>query len=257
MPDLTDEVVVRFYDPKTNRGYIFRDTMLLNHITRDAVEIAKSFDEALPEEFKVLSREWSLCAALLHIGRAKAVDLEDHLRVDCSSILSNALNSLASALTLLRSGFTLQPGIIIRTCIEAVALVFHLLQNPSHLSLFRSGELKSAKAISTAKKILPVFGPLYGSFSEKFTHIGDYHWRLNTIKKYASGDLPLLANLQFISSGIWLAYVATELAFIECVESPRYWKEQESALPRDNAYAYAPNEQELAWMEAFFNIGEG
>lgn len=256
MTEPADSVCVRFYDPSTKQGYIFTDSMLLNQITRDAVGIAESFDAAMAEELKVLSREWSLCAAMLHIGRARAVAVEDDLRVNCSTILSNTLSSLASALALLRTGFTLQPGIIIRTCIEGVAVVLHLLQKPEEVELYRSGGLKSSKAISTAKKMIPIFGHLYGSFSDKFTHIGEYHWRVNPIKKHTPGEPPLVANLQFISSAIWLAYVASELAFVKCVESPRYWKKQRSTLAGHDAYAYAPSDQELVWMETFFNIGE-
>lgn len=256
MTEPANSVCVRFYDPSTNQGYIFKDTMLLNQLTRDALEIAESFDKAFMSEFKVLSREYSLCSALVYIGRARAAAENDAVREECSTILINSLSSLAAALTLLRSGFTIQPGMIIRTCIEALAVVLHVLQYPDEMDRFRSGKLKSTKAISTAGKILPVFGRLYGSFSKKFTHIGEFHWNVNPVKQHDKGDTALLLNLQFISSGIWLAYVTAELMFIDCVESPRYWKEQKSTKQGHSAYSYEPDDEEVEWMERFFNIGE-
>lgn len=243
-----------YYDEDNKRFLEFHNTMLINQVSRDAIDIGKSFDRLLADEMRVLSKEYTLCTALLFAGRKKSAEDDDTLRLLCVELLTNTMNSLAAAVSLLRSGYTLQPGIIIRTCIEALAVVLHLLQKPSDLQAFQTGQLKSQKTINSAKKVLPIFGNLYGSFSDKFTHISEMHCQLNPLRRFEKGNEALIANLQFIASGLWLTHVTSELAFIESVRSPRYWVSVESPQAGHYAYSYCPGADEMEWM---FNIGEG
>lgn len=50
--------------------------------------------------------------------------------------------------------------------------MLHLGTRPSDLKRFLQGDFDSSKAISSAKKVLPPFGGMYGMLSNEFVHLG-------------------------------------------------------------------------------------
>jgi hypothetical protein len=158
----------------------------------------------------------------------------------------NASNSFAAATAILRMGYVLQPGIIIRSILESISTVFHLLQHPSDLAAYENHTLQSPKTIAAAKKALPPFGSLYGHFSDNFAHIGHLHKSISPIAEFKERHEALEVNLGSLRIAAWLLYVTTELLFNELVSAPRYWR------PVQNGYAYDPLQEERNWMLAFF-----
>ena len=167
--------------------------------------------------------------------------------VACAELLLNAFNSFGAATQLLRGGYCLQPGIIVRSVLEAVSTVLHLVQQPNDFAAYEKGSLRSTRTIDAAKKALPPFGQLYGYFSENFAHIGHLHRSINKLSEYTERHLALEVNLGFLRMAVWLLYVTVELLFNDLVEHPRYWH----SVPK--GYRYDPSENERAWMSSFLH----
>ncbi|MBF6022799.1 hypothetical protein [Lysobacter niastensis] len=242
-------------DNKNQQIIEVRKTVLVNQITRDADRIGRSFDAIHGDDLNKISEQFALCVALLTSGLIKADQEEDELRIACCELLSNALNSLAAATHLVRSGFILQPGIILRSCIESLAVVLHLVQNRSDFESYRNHTFDSTRAITSAKRVFEPFGRIYGMLSKEFTHIGKMHKQVTPIREYSQHDEALTANLQFVAAGVWMCYATCELTFIDTMAKPRYWCEVPTDVPGHSAFSYNPSPSERAWMERFLSIG--
>jgi len=231
-----------------------RNTILINQITRDAERIAESFDKLHGEDLRAISKQFAHCFGLLTSGLIRATQDDDDLRIACGELLQNALNSLAAAVYLLRGGFVLQPGPIIRSSIEALAVVLHLIQFQEDLKAHRAHKFDSTRAIASAKTVFPPFGRIYGLLSKEFTHIGQLHKQFTPIREYTEGYEPLGLNLQFVTSAVWMCYVTCELAFLDVMAASRYWHQVPAPLAGQVAYAFKPGVEEKAWMEQFLGV---
>jgi hypothetical protein len=227
--------------------------MMINQIKRDSVKIASSFDKLCNCHMQEISRLTSVILMVIHRGITKANRENDKLRIACLEMLSNAMNSFVAAATLLRNGYRLQPGILIRTIIETISTVHHLFICPDDLKAFREGRLRSSKTIAAAKEVLPPFGKLYGFYSEQFAHIGKLHQSIQPLTPYDKFDNALATNISFLRLTSWLLYVTIELVCYDIVSKHRYWqylgKNEQGII-----YAYNPNDDERKWMAEY--LGE-
>ena len=235
-------------DPEAKKLYFFTDDMLVNQLRREGPRIEASFDTLCANDLAELSALFSKANGLFFSGMALGRKEDDDLRIACSQLLMNAANSFAAAVAVLRMGYVLQPGIILRSLLEAVSTSLHLLLNPKDLEAYENHTLQSPKTIAAAKKVLPPFGLLYGNYSDNFAHIGHLHKSITPIREYTERHEALNVNLSMLRIAAWLLYVTAELVFNELVECPRYWH------PVEEGYAYAPSDNEKAWMQNFFQF---
>lgn len=241
-------------DPVNERIYEFRRSMLINQISRDADKIAKSFDALHSADLEKMSALFAHCSAILASGLIRAEREEDDLRMACSELLYNSLNSMVAAAYMLRGGFVLQPGPVVRSAIESMAVALHLMQFSEDLQKHREHKFDSTRAISSAKRVFPPFGQMYGLLSREFTHIGSLHKQLTPIREYTGSEESLQLNIQFLTSGIWMCYVSCELVFLDVVSQPRYWRELPEEVQGKTAYSYEPSAEEKAWMADFLGL---
>lgn len=242
------------FDPDKEQIYEFRRSMLINQITRDADMIAKSFDALHSAELEKMSALFSHCSAIWATGLMSAERNEDSVRKACAELLSNALNSMAAAAYMLRGGFVLQPGPVIRSAIETMAVALHLIQFPEDFQQYQEHKFESTRAISSAKRVFPPFGQIYGFLSREFTHIGTLHKQLTPIRAYTGNEESLRLNIQVLNTGIWMCYVSCELVFLNGVSHPRYWREVAEQVKGKTAYIYEPSDKERAWMADFLGL---
>lgn len=241
-------------DPANERILEFRKTMLINQITRDAEKIAQSFDALHSADLDKMSALFAHCSAILACGLMKAEREEDELRIACAELLYNSLNSMVAAAYMLRGGFVLQPGPVVRSAIEAMAVALHLMQFSEDLQKHRDHKFESTRAISSAKRVFPPFGQLYGLLSNEFTHVGSLHKQLTPIRKYTGSEESLQLNIQFLTSGIWMSYVSCELVFLDSIGQPRYWRELAKQIEGKTTYSYEPSSEEKVWMADFLGL---
>lgn len=242
------------YDPVNQRVLEFRKTMLINQISRDAEKISKSFDALHGAELEKMSGLFAHCSAIVTSGLIKADLDQDDLRKACAELLFNSLNSMVAAAYMLRGGFVLQPGPVIRSAIESMAVALHLMQFSEDLQKHREHKFESTRAISSAKRVFPPFGQMYGLLSREFTHVGSLHKQLTPIREYIGSEESLQLNIQFLTSGIWMCYVSCELVFLDTVSQPRYWREMPDQVAGKTAYSYEPSAEEKAWMADFLGL---
>lgn len=234
-----------FVDRAEKKLFVFTDDILLNQLRRDGPRIEQSFDALCSADLQELSTQFSRTSALIFSGLAVALRSDDKLRFAIAQLLMNGCNSFTAAAATLRMGFVLQPGIIIRSLLETISTALHLLLNPRDLPAYEAHELQSPKTIAAAKRAIPLFGTLYGNFSNNFAHIGALHKSITPISPYTERHEALSINLSILRLAAWLLYVTVELVFLELVESPRYWCKVE------NGYAFEPDANEREWMKEF------
>ena len=235
-------------DPHDKQLVIFTDDMLLNQLRRDGPKIEASFDRLCDQDLRQLSEFMSKALGLLYSGLKVSLRHDQKLKAACAQLLLNAANSFGAATALLRMGYVLQPGIVIRSMLEAVSTALHLLQHPGDLAAYERHSLQSPKTLAAAKKVLPPFGLLYGYFSDNFSHIGHLHKSVTPVAEFNERHPALEVNLSFLRIIVWLLYVAAELMFNKLVDAPRYWH------PVANGYAFNPSPAEREWMSTFFNL---
>jgi hypothetical protein len=242
-----------FVDEQRKTVVFVSNDVLLKSLQRDSPAIAQHFDTTFEPELKLFNEEFCKIVAILF----RATRLDDsiqppELRNAMLFLLWNATQSLVAAIELLRRGFTLQPGILIRALIEQLTTVCHLGLHRDALKALQSGKLSSTDTLGAAKKIIPMFGHLYGLFSNTFAHVSHLHLSLNLVAPYKRDDRALLANLTFIRFALWTTYVVTELACFPHVAQPRYWK-RGAQTPEGTQYPFEPSEAEQRWMRTFLS----
>lgn len=174
----------------------------------------------------------------------------DELRQTCGYLLFNGINSFTAAFELLRNGYRLQPGILVRNILETLSTILHLFILPDDLKLFKQGNLKSTKTLDAAKKVIPPFGQLYGFFSDGFVHISSLYQNFQPLIPFKSKeDEALKVNVGFMKISIWLIYVTTELIFLDIIKAPRYWRKLGGGK-----YLYSPSREEHSRQSEFFGF---
>lgn len=240
-----DSVIGGWLDDERKEAVFFSPDILVNQLRRESPLIAGSFDRLCGDDLAIMSEVYSHALLAGLRGYLDAHRAEDNFALTCGQLLMNAGQSFTAATSLLRDGFRLQPGMLIRTVIETLAMVLHLQVEPGDLGRVRAGEFSSPKALPAAKKILPPFGGLYGFYSEQFAHLGGLHLQPQPLVAYEERDEAMEANLMFLKLTDWLLYVVTELVFFDHMESHLYWRRI-----KPGEYAYDPTQKGKDWFDA-------
>jgi len=242
---LVDGAVGAFVDSKNERLVILKDNMVVNQLQREGPKIAASFDKAFDKEIREISEQFAVMFGVLLCGiKGRG---SDKLRGACGQLLANASQTSIGALELVRHGFRLQPGILIRNAIETICVALSLFVEPDLLETYEDGKLQSSKMVSRAKGVVPGLGWAYGFFSKQFAHIGQLHHQMSEWDVFEKSDEAADMNLRFIKFAVNLLTISTELVFYDSVDTHRYWKRIEQGV-----YSYQPSKDEKNWQQSFF-----
>ena len=226
---------------------ISRD-ILINQIQRDSNTIAQSFDRLCTVDIQKMSDVYAEICVGTFVSTA-APDTLDGVRKTCLTLTMNALKSVTAGVLLLRAGYRLQPGILVRNVLETVSTVFYLSRNATRLNDVLSGAIQSPATISAAKEILPVYGRLYGFFSDQFAHVGEFHHEFHPLVTFSSRDDDSLRHpLLWLKIALWLIYVSTELVFYDHFSAPKFWNRQSPGC-----FTFDPlSETNVQWARDYF-----
>jgi len=233
-------------DPREKQVIYVTNDMLINQLRRDALLIADSFDRLHDGDLREMSQLLGSASFLLFTGFRHSVQQGDELRTVAAQLTFNAINTFLGAATLLRNGFYLQAAILVRSIVETLAAVLHLITTPADLPRLAGSTLDLKTTLSSAKTILPPFGKLYGFFSKGFVHVGSLHGQLQPVAPYEGKSDELDANIGFLRMSIWLIYVVVELLFVDLSDSGKYWQQL-----GHGRVAYQPSEETIRWQESF------
>lgn len=226
---------------------VISERLLINQLNRDAPSIAETFDAACKKDLEDISALLAQACVLVMRGAHFPHRANKDLQQWSCAVLTNVANSLSAAVYVLRGGYVLVPGTVLRTAVEAMAVCLHGLATPADLKLIQDGKFNTPNAITTAKQIIPPFGQMNGLLSNMFTHIGRLHQQIRPLVPFKAGDVPLDLNLKMIKSCVWLYFVVCEFAFIDqCDGVGRYWRHEPP-----NKAVFDPSEAEREWQKAF------
>jgi len=219
---IPDGAVATFFDKKNETIVFLKDTMVVNQLRREGPKIAASFDDAFDKEIRQISEQFALsfgtlCCRFQHAGKDRVCDA-------CVQLLANASQTSIAALELVRHGFRLQPGILIRNAVETVCVALSLFAEPTLFEAYEKGKLQSSKMVSRAKEIVPGLGWAYGFFSKEFAHIGQLHQQMTEWDTFEKSDQAAEMNLRFIKFAVNLLTISGELICYDSVDTHRYWK---------------------------------
>jgi hypothetical protein len=237
-------------DVEARQRIIVSSDILINQLRREGPKIEASFDSVCAQDLRELSDLLSTSLGFIFSGLRISAREGRELEHAAGHLLMNASNTLGAATAVLRMGYVLQPGILVRSFLEAISTVLHLLQVPKDFKAYQEHTLPSPRTIAAAKKVLPPFGLLYGHFSDNFAHIGKLHKTITRVAEFKRGDEALEVNLGFLRLATWLLYVTTELLYHRLFAEPRYWRRV------DEGYMYDPPEKERVWLDGFFRLPE-
>jgi hypothetical protein len=233
----------------SHKVFVVTKDVVLNQLRREGPRIGESFDELCEEDLLAIGDVVGQALTYMTPGLTAALSDQDDVLETSAILLQNAVTSTMGSLTLLREGFRLQAGTLARATVEMLAVVLHLLVNPEDLDGVIAGAIKSSKAVSTAKRVLPPFGQLYGMWSDQYVHISALHLSLQPLQAYEARDHDLELPLGALKLSAWLTYVVAELVFFDLVPGPRYWQRLDT-----DRMAYAPSQEERDWMTGFFGL---
>jgi hypothetical protein len=245
----TFERISRNIKPKFLSGMerpVFRN--VFHEIDRNSTQNARSFNDVQRAIGKDFNDRFHLSSLMLSAGRRKAQVEKDDIRFTLSLMISNATVSLIGALELIRNGYRLQPGLLLRNSIEICATVLDIFMDKDRYSEYINRQLKSNKSITRASKAVSLLGKMYGLFSDMYVHINDLHSSDMRISGYSDPkEVPLAMNLFFSHMVLWVLLLVTELVFFDVVRTPRYWVQNE-----DKTYTYSATKSEKSWISSFY-----
>jgi hypothetical protein len=227
------------------RAVHFDPTMLLMELRR-TFQTASEFDSLYGDDVEEISKLYSESLAYIRFACEDSTSDEKSLRSVQSRLLLNAAKSFSAAVHLLRTGYVLQPGVLVRSALETIGVAVYLCVRPGELKRYEDGTLESTRCIGEAKGVLPWFGELYGSLSEQFVHIGRLHALPNYSFAYTKRHPAVGTNLLILRRLAWMLSVATEFIFTEHFTELRYFRRLESGK-----YVYLPSKTEPEWLAAF------
>ncbi len=236
-------------DNKSKQIRVYSNDMLIKRIHRDSGKIAKSFDKLCNEELIEISELFSRSAYMVGDGLVRAVHDDNEIKITSSKLLMNALITIQASVELLRKGYILQPGMLLRSTVEAVSTVAYFLIEEDGYIKYKDGKLNVNKTIKYGKQVIPPLGYIQGFLSNKFVHIDNLHSENNTVTEYNEMIEPLRINLGLIKASTWLVYVVSELTFYDYFNEHIFWSKI-----AENGYKFEITPKEKIWMNNFFKI---
>lgn len=229
-----------------NQINVFTSDMIKNQFSKEQPRISAHFDKDFESDIDAISHELAIVTAYIHGSFRLEQDDEIPAVSECVSLLSNSIQSILAALTLLRSGFRVQPPAQLRLAIETTATAVALYVEPEHVDDFRNGKFGFPQAFKIAKNAIPVLGPFYGQLSEQFSHLGSLHKRPHLIETLDRDDSAAQMNLGLIKSMVIVVAIAAELIYFKLLADHRFWRRLDRGV-----YAYSPSEAEQRHQRDF------
>jgi hypothetical protein len=224
---------------------------VLRQLKTTSNEIAQKFDEIHHSDLDVIAQELAISYdTILNAINDQENKLSDN---DFQSALLywSALNSILSAIDLLRRGYLKEPQMLVRNSLEVFAVAYDFHANPERYDSFIANPKKfeSTRSISEIKKVHSIIGQWYGMLSKSFTHVSHLHIlpHKNTEGLCVGGILEVhdqsMVKIEIMATLGTLDVLSSvlELTFVSRIATPRYWKQTEPG-----AYKYVPNKERMA-----------
>lgn len=215
-------------DKESKQFRVYTNDMLINKIRRDSKKVEKSFDLLCENELRELSIKYSKALYIIGDGCIGAANLNDEVGLECRNLLFNAIYSITASIDLLRRGYILQPGMLLRSTIEVFSLISYIKIDEEGFNNYKTGNYDINKLIKYGKKVLPIIGRFQGFLSNQFVHISNLHSEYNNVIEYTEMNEPLRINLDMIRLSIIMIHIISEVVYFDYFEKHRFWKQRTS-----------------------------
>lgn len=239
-----DNIVAHYRDRQTGERRVFLSDLVWTLLHDESSQAGSAFDARFKADIDEISHEAAVAHALLRIGLENAEGAPDaDLLLRLGHILENALESSLGALQLTRHGFGLQPGMLLRSVVEGVSVVFDVVVNESSTKKYRRGKYSPTGSATRASSVFKFLGRFFGTLSESHTHIKAGH---EQYRARSAVDDTAAANLSLVKVGVALVGLAAEFLFQRSAAQPRYWKRH-----RDGSLQFAPDTDTRHFLREF------
>ena len=184
--------------------------------------ISTKFDSLYAEDIGNIDVEISRIL-FLHLRGAES-PLHQHEK-DCMLLLANATYSVMACLELMRTGYWLQAGNLLRYALESCAYSFYLSQNPQELKTYWEGDLKRGPVEKFTKERLPDLniGRTYGDLSNFLSHVNPVHRMAPQFLRHDAEQIETVALFPLVRRMIDVIGIVQELTILRFMEEPRFW----------------------------------
>jgi hypothetical protein len=238
----------------TSEEFIFEKSLLINLLKNTCIETNISFDNVYDYDLKYISLIYSRILCKYNMAYNQALLTNNSLHITSGDLIRNASNTLLASTQLLRCGFRLQSGILLRNIIETCACIVQLITEEGAYKKFIEDRLNSPQSIGKANKIIPIFGRVWGLLSNNQVHINNIiHTGNYPIDSYKDkSETPVNITIGLIGYSLMILEITTELVFCKniAIEDLKYW-----ILKSNGRCQFIPpsNCNEINWMEGAFS----
>jgi hypothetical protein len=234
MPSDKESIIIRFDQTNVNNAYNFDQ----NH-KRQLHKIS----------FELMVQHRVVSQAMSQIGNRNDFDeLSDTNKWTSAlaSLMFHNLTTIEAATDLMRRGYREQVPILLRHVIEAVATSVCISTLPEAWDQVQKGTFKSSKAVSLSKENLPIFGEMYGLFTNHFSHLHSSHFDWQPFRS-RSDEGVTSSCIDYIKSMLAFSRIAIELAFYPYFDAPQVFQELRQG-------EYTLNENAIQWLNDFLEL---
>jgi hypothetical protein len=221
---------------------------LLNQVRFADLRNAERFDKVFEKDLLAISEEHARLETVL-LGGFDALRQSPVYVSECCAallILSNASQSIVAAVQLLRHGYLLQAGVLLRTVAEGISTAIFIHNQPKCFNNLQNGKLGSQQTLGKAKRFIPQLGQLYGMLSSEFAHIGKPHRSPQPLPPHEDTNETWRLFLSLTRFTLNTCYVAAEAIAFKTVAKPRYWHRVAVGELK-----FDPSQEEQEWQRKF------
>ena len=212
-------------------------------------EIFRHFKETIPNIHRVFDvnhfgeqEELAEYVSKIYTILARVVNYPDRNKITDveftnATMLWRGTNTIVASFELTRSGYGIEPPVVLRNALETCSTAIDLFRNPKKYRDFKERKYKSSGSISEAKKILPIIGMFYGMFSEFYSHVNvisslpQYYKDETGTTVFTTGgayvkenEPHLNINLSLISLLLSIYLASAEYIFFKFCEKSEFWQ---------------------------------
>lgn len=242
-----------YIDDNTSEEFVFTKDVLINTLKGSCIETNISFDDVYAEDFRYISSIYSRVLCKHHAAYRQANLTNNTLQITAGDLIRNASNTILASTQLLRCGFRLQSGVLLRSTVEICACVVHITTVNGAYSDFIEDKLKSSNSIGIANKVIPIFGKIWGKLSNNQVHINNViHAGYYPVDVYKDkSETPVNITIGLIGLSLMILEITLELVFNKKIAQKDlvYWR-----VINSGGCQFIPpsNNNENNWMERAF-----
>jgi hypothetical protein len=148
-----------------------KDVSIRQYALRSRTVTSEDFDENNKATIDLTLGELQKILVIKLLVLSKGCDFRSVAHYDAFALTKSALDVLVSSLHMARQRAAVEAYSLLRVALECGSTALHISHDLDAYDQYKNGNYHSTKAISFAKKFVPILGEIWGAFSETAVHI--------------------------------------------------------------------------------------